>query len=404
MTSRPGVTVEAAPSVPEWAEELPQQQRGSGEAISYALMMKGALTACLIVLTVITVVQWLGTPVNLPTSDTPQRRFVRVKNPDGSWGTKQAAAEDDPIEALTLSEDLRYRGHLAGVWRLALAPGGGKLLSGSSDGTLRMWQTFSGQPQLKIERPGAIVLDVAFNADGSRGACASTTGVLVFDVATGDTIFELNELPELVNAVAFSPADGLLAAGNEAGRVTLYSSQGEPVRQWDAIAEIYQLAFTPDGSRLVTATAESTVRVWNPTTKQQEATLVGHASGVHSVAVSPDGQRILTGGKDGTLREWDLSRARELSKLEAHDQTIEAVAFSAAGHFAASGGRDAQLRVWNLDTGKEVGRAPKQRGPVFGIVFTPDGLSLASSCTADTEMVLWRVRTGNDDSTLPGKQ
>ena len=64
------------------------------------------------------------------------------------------------------------------------------------------------------------------------------------------------------------------------------------------------MAFSPDGTRIVSGSYDKTLRVWDSATGECTATLEGHTDWVNSVAFSPDGARIVSGSHDTTLREW----------------------------------------------------------------------------------------------------
>ncbi|MGH3754831.1 MAG: hypothetical protein ACRDRP_19455, partial [Pseudonocardiaceae bacterium] len=67
------------------------------------------------------------------------------------------------------------------------------------------------------------------------------------------------------------------------------------------------VAWSPDGTRLLTSSADHTARIWDATTAQPLHQLTGHTNWVRAVAWSPDGTRLLTGSADGTVRVWDAT-------------------------------------------------------------------------------------------------
>ena len=78
-------------------------------------------------------------------------------------------------------------------------------------------------------------------------------------------------------------------------------------------------AFSPDGSRIVTASVDKTARIWDAATGKEIAVLRGHDSVVNSAAFSPDGSRIVTASADKTARIWDAASAKEIAVLRGHE-------------------------------------------------------------------------------------
>jgi WD40 repeat protein len=112
---------------------------------------------------------------------------------------------------------------------------------------------------------------------------------------------------------------------------------------------VNQIALTPDGRRIVTASEDGSVAVWDLTTGRLIERLTGHEGAVRAVDVLGDGGRVLSGGEDGTLRLWDLATSRELHVVSAHEGEVQAVtAYPEGDQVLSIGGRDGRLRVWRL--------------------------------------------------------
>jgi hypothetical protein len=109
---------------------------------------------------------------------------------------------------------------------------------------------------------------------------------------------------------------------------------------------VVAVAFSPDGSRLATASYDGTARIWDAESGKPLAVLQGHTSNVQSVVFSPDGTRLATASADRTARVWDAESGRELAVLRGHAGTVESVVFSPDGSRLATASRDQTARIW----------------------------------------------------------
>lgn len=113
------------------------------------------------------------------------------------------------------------------------------------------------------------------------------------------------------------------------------------------------MAFSPDGIRLASGSENNTVKLWNPATGRELATLSGHTGGVRSVAFSPDGTRLASGSWDKTVKVWDAATGRELATFSGHTEAVTSVAFSPDGARLASGAGDHTVKSWDAVTHRE---------------------------------------------------
>jgi WD40 repeat protein len=115
---------------------------------------------------------------------------------------------------------------------------------------------------------------------------------------------------------------------------------------------VSSVAFSQDGSRVVSGSYDKTVRIWDVTNRTVEAVLEGHRDSVRSVAFSQDGNRVVSGSDDKTVRIWNAKTGEEKAQLEDHTSWVLSVAFSDDGSQVVSGSKDMTVRIWNLSTGK----------------------------------------------------
>lgn len=122
-------------------------------------------------------------------------------------------------------------------------------------------------------------------------------------------------------------------------RAALSPASGRPART---------VRYTPNGRYLLVAGADRTIGIWSTSSRQREATLVGHNQEIFCLDVSADGQLLASGDTGGAIRLWHLGLRRPLATLEGHSDAVMAVDFSPDGHVLASASLDGSVRLWEL--------------------------------------------------------
>jgi WD40 repeat protein len=307
--------------------------------------------------------------------------------------------------------------------------------------TLKFWDVAKGEVRLSLgEQKRVWITSLAFSPDDKTLAVGvedqSAPGVKrhevrLFDSQTGASRKTLPH-PGTVRAVAFSPDGNVLAIGGSHIPVQEAGPFERMIRLWDVgkgklLSELKQklelnqeqikkeehlkraLTFSPDGRLLATADADHAVRLLDMKAPKLSLGPLWRQDGmVFALRFSPDGKLLVTGNADGTVKVWDVSSGKLLRTLQANkDKPVWSVDFSPDGKLLATAGpqtepqkRDGQVVLWDTQSweAKRIPRSVLTDGWVDVVAFSPDGQTLAISCTHITglcetigQIDLWRV-------------
>ncbi|KAI1734075.1 WD40-repeat-containing domain protein [Xylaria scruposa] len=270
-------------------------------------------------------------------------------------------------------------GHMESVLTLSFSPNGKQLASGSSDGAIQLREPTRGRLLYTLSGNDSVQA-LAFSPDSSQLASMSETTVQLWDPTTGVTRH-----------------GSMLAVSGD--RLVLYDTlTGTMLHMLEGHGYgVFAIAFSPNGSQLASASADCTVRLWDPTAKALPLHQEPNPGTVNKVIFSSDGNRLASLSLNHTIQLWDPATGARLCNIAADSMHLpDIIAFSPNSQELVSGSRDGSICIWDPVTGAALNRLsppdctdPLKRTPLEWLALSPDVRRLA---------VKWTVhRPSSDD-------
>ncbi|MGR1581343.1 caspase family protein [Thalassobius sp. S69A] len=313
--------------------------------------------------------------------------------------------------------DLDTGGHRAVIRDVDVSADGRVIVTAADDKTVRVWDWQTGQSEVLRGQigPGAegLVNALAISPDGAKvavggyfGKNLSTQGpfgdVRVFDVGSGKVTQVLRGHDLVVEAMAYDPARDELAVSGQGGQVLRWrapfsdSPQALPTLDTQAW-RVSELAYARGGTRLIAATYDYGLRMWDFDTQMSVTAPDDEALWDHplvALAVSPDGAQFALADEQGRVTVRSAASGEILTELPQRPFRVDAMVFS-AGHLVVSCGYRCADRyrseVWDLASGQLLGEYTQQDTGIHAAAALPDGVVLTAGGRRN-QLHLWRTQ------------
>lgn len=340
------------------------------------------------------------------------------------------------------SSSMTLTGHGGPVRSVSYSPDGLLLASGSDDGTVRIWNTLTGEETLSPLRSGdGSVLSVGFSRNNNLVASGTQSGdVCIWNITSNQAVpRRMSSHSDKVNSVVFSPDGSRLASASDDKAVCLWNTEtGEQLSILIGhTASVLRVIFHVDGEMLASISSDGTVKLWHSTTGQatgwpvvnnhlygadislhgdivagasfnevilwrvqtgEKIAVLGADELIFSIQFSPDGRSLLVAHSHG-LRVWallpDPTNASWVD-LRGHSMQVNLATFSPDGLYIASASDDGTIRIWSAASVESaVQQLPAHVSKVTSVAVSRDG-TLIAGASDDESVRVWNARTGDE--------
>ena len=315
-----------------------------------------------------------------------------VLRPDG---TRIVTASNDKsarvLDATSSAyELLRLTGHTGWVRAVAFSPDGTHIVSGSQDNTARVWDAKSGLQLLKLEGHDRPISAVVFSPDS---VCRLQPPRRIRQHGSGTPNPARNcanlracQL-DLQRGLAVQMAPIWPPGPTTTRRGYSILSSDVPLLEFHGHnGPVLSVAFSHDGTRLLTGSFDNTARIWDAKSAAQLFVLTGHNRPINSAQFSPDDARVATASDDNSARIWS-AKQNLLHELPVNKNWVRAVDVNAAGIRLATGSEDRSAKLWDVKSGALVLTPAGHSGAVAGVAFSPDGERVVTASQDKTARV-----------------
>ena len=284
-----------------------------------------------------------------------------------------------------------FGGHGDMVTAVAWSPDGGHILTGSDDGTARVWDTSTWENTLTLEHGVCWFNAVVWSPSGTQILTSSDTYVYVWNTTTWTKTHTL-EHSDLVQSVVWSPDGTRILTGAYDNTARIWDAKtgtllSPTITHNEAVSSV---GWSPDGTRILTGAYDNTARIWDAKTGTLLSPTITHNGAVTSVGWSPDGTHILTASADYTTHFWETNTWKNVHTFS-RSLSDCAITWSPDSTHILTGSNENTAYIWNTLTW-DITHALAQKGSVTTATWSPTGTHILT--TSEKTARIWEATTG----------
>jgi WD40 repeat protein len=293
-------------------------------------------------------------------------------------------------DSISNAEIFTFDGHEGRVNACSFSKDDKLIVSASEDKTIKIWDINNRMEKFTLKGHNGPVNDCSFSNDCKKVVSASEDKtVKIWDVETGEELVSLDKHRMSVNSCEFSRDGSLVVSASDDNSIIL----------WDVVNKkfisclnghekpVYSCSFSPKGDQIVSASEDKTLRIWNVERKSELLTLEGHSSSVYSCQYSTDGEYIVSGSADNTIKVWEKF-GKEEATFKGHSADVKDCSYSYSGNQIISASVDGTIKVWMASSPKNFEEQVWHEDKINSCSFTPDSKHIVSG-SEDGTIKLW---------------
>jgi WD40 repeat protein/nucleoside phosphorylase len=296
-------------------------------------------------------------------------------------------------------------GDNATVKSVAWSPDGKKVVTGSRDKTIKVWDALSGECLAVLSGHGSTVRSVAWSPDGAYIVSGSRDkAIQIWDAYSYCCIHRICDAhDDWIRTVACSLDGKYIASGSDDKSIKIWHAGTDNCAYTLSGHEksVRAIAWSPDGSRILSGSDDKLIKIWDTQTGNCIHTLPGHKNWVRSVAWSPDGTKFLSGSRDRVIKIWCAKDIFCISCFSGHESAVRTVAWSPDGSKLLSGSDDKTIKVWDLAANQCI-LTVNHNHVVTAVAWSPDGSQFLSG-SRDKTVKIWDANSGECLHSLPNQ-
>jgi WD40 repeat protein len=285
--------------------------------------------------------------------------------------------------------DQILKDHQAPVLDVKFSPMDAIFASCGEDTKIRLWKedgtlfnTFNGGHHKWVSC-------LCFSPDGQRIVTGSSDRTLIVWNINGTLIRTIKAHDSFIEDIDISPSGRIIASVSRGRDIKLWNMEGDLLTVLESHTDkVLGVRFHPQGKYLVSVSSDRTVKVWD-TKGNLLKTLYGHKGGVHSVCFNINGDTVITGSQDAIMKFWRVN-GNSLSWLIGHSDEVNCIAFSSDHRFIATASNDCMIKIWHSN-GKLISSLLGHKESVNSVCFSPNNQFLLS-VGGDRAIKIWDAK------------